>query len=141
MKSRADYFRKRRIGRKNFSVYIEENVAEKLYKRLQSKQLTKTEWLKEQITEVLKMDLNWKLNCPYCGEAVSVDLSDYVTDVSTYERQMGTETESTIECSEFKCPSCSKEFEISGSVWEYPEGTYNDDDIQAIPTDDDDEKN
>lgn len=45
---------------------------------------------------------------------------------------MGTETEYTIEGEEFECPNCKKVFGIKGSIWEYPEGAYNDDNIETV---------
>lgn len=66
-----------------------------------------------------------QVKCPHCGEKNSVDLSDYVTDESTYEREMGEEVEYSIEGCTVKCKECSEEFEVSGSIWEYPEGDEN----------------
>lgn len=79
-----------------------------------------------------KMNLVWRINCPYCGYQHEIDLEDYVVDVSSNEREMGAETEYTIECEEYECDNCEKKFGIQGSVWEYPEGAYNDSDIEII---------
>lgn len=132
MKSRADYFKSRRTGKKNFSVYISEEESAKLERKLSGLQKSKTDWLKQKIQEELKMNLVWDITCPYCGKSFEVDLDQYVSDTSGSEREMGTETEYTIECEEFICPECKKEFGIQGSVWEYPEGAYNDDTIETI---------
>lgn len=71
------------------------------------------------------ISLTKSIKCPHCGEVHSIDLSDYVTDESTYERGMGEETEYTIEDCVIECNVCNKEFEVSGSIWEYPEGSEN----------------
>lgn len=86
------------------------------------------------------MDLVWKINCPYCGYQHEVDLEDYVVDESSDEREMGPETEYTIECEEYECDNCGRKFGIQGSVWEYPEGAYNDDNIEVIELEDEDEE-
>lgn len=74
-------------------------------------------------------------NCPYCGEFISERCEDYVVDTSYYDREMGTETEYTIECDEYTCPNCEKKFSFYGSIWEYPEGTLNLNDIVIEPID------
>ena len=48
---------------------------------------------------------------------------------------MGTETEYTIECDEYTCPNCEKKFSFHGSIWEYPEGALNLNDIVIEPID------
>lgn len=75
------------------------------------------------------MDFVKVYSCPNCNTNLKIDLKDYITDVSTYERQMGSEFEHTIEC-EDTCSNCNSEFIISGSIWEYPEGTENLDDTK-----------
>lgn len=85
------------------------------------------------------MDLIWKINCPYCGYEHEVDLEDYVVDESSDEREMGTETEYTIECEEYECDNCEKKFGIQGSVWEYPEGAYNDNSIEVFGLEEEDD--
>lgn len=50
-KSRADYFRERRIKLRNFSVEIPREKFEKLEEKLSEKGKTKTEWLNEKIDE------------------------------------------------------------------------------------------
>lgn len=46
-------------------------------------------------------------------------------------RGMGNEIEHSIECYGFKCLKCNKPSNVSGSIWEYPEGVYNYDDLQV----------
>lgn len=70
---------------------------------------------------ILKRDLE----CPHCEHINKVDLNDYVDDVSSYERNMGTETEYTITDCNIECKNCKKEFAVSGSIFEYPEGSEN----------------
>ena len=73
------------------------------------------------------------VECPHCGESVTYNWSDYVidSDIIDEDRGMGAETEHTIECDEFECPECHKLFSVSGSVWEYPEGAYNDHELNT----------
>lgn len=72
------------------------------------------------------ISLRKNIQCPKCDGNNKVDLSDYVVDESTYEREMGDEVEYTIGDCVITCKHCEEEFEISGSIWEYPEGTEND---------------
>jgi hypothetical protein len=53
-KSRADYFKQRRLTRKHFSVLIDKEKAEAIEKKLTSEGKTKTAWLEEKIDEELK---------------------------------------------------------------------------------------
>lgn len=84
------------------------------------------------------MNFTVTINCPYCGEAIEQDWKDYVvgSDVVDENREMGAETEHYIECNEFTCPHCGRKFKVSGSIWEYPENAYNDDDLEAISIND-----
>lgn len=72
------------------------------------------------------ISLRKSIQCPKCDEINKIDLSDYVVDESTYEREMGDEVEYTIGDCVITCKHCEEEFEISGSIWEYPEGMEND---------------
>ena len=80
-----------------------------------------------------------KITCHYCGQHIRFDFDDFITDISNYEREMGCETEYSIECEFYECPYCAREFSISGSVWEYPEGVVNLVDLECITTEDDEE--
>lgn len=51
MKSRADYFRKRRKTQKQFNAAIDKKKIEVLEKILREKGLTKVQWLNEKIDE------------------------------------------------------------------------------------------
>lgn len=77
------------------------------------------------------------INCPYCNYELTADWSDYIysSDVVD-ERGMGVEIEHSIECDEYECPNCNKNFRVFGSVWEYPEGAYNTHDLDTEPLDD-----
>ena len=54
------------------------------------------------------INLYFKDKCPYCSEFISERCDDYVIDTSYYDREMGTETEYTIECDEYTCPNCDQ---------------------------------
>lgn len=75
--------------------------------------------------------------CPHCLEANKIDLQNSITDVSTYDRSMGEETEYSIELNDIKCNVCLKEFNVKGSIYEYPEGCENYDTIKGYVTDED----
>lgn len=53
-KSRADYFRKRRESRKQFSVSLDKEKMEALEEKLKQDNKTKASWLNEKIDEELK---------------------------------------------------------------------------------------
>ena len=76
------------------------------------------------------------VKCPYCKAEIVHNWSDYVVSSDSEEREMGDETEHTIECDEFDCPECGKVFSVSGSVWEYPPNTYNCHELNAYAIDD-----
>ena len=75
------------------------------------------------------------VECPHCGKSVTHNWSEYIisSDIVDEDRGMGTETEHSIECDEFECPECHKLFSVSGSVWEYPEGAYNYNELHTSP--------
>lgn len=77
------------------------------------------------------------VSCPHCGSEIIQNWSDYIvsSDVVDEEREMGAEIEHSIECDEFDCPECGKKFSVSGSVWEYPVGAYNDHELHAFVID------
>ena len=50
-KSRADYMKKRREGKKTFSALIDEKKAERLERKLHAENRSKTSWLEEKIDE------------------------------------------------------------------------------------------
>lgn len=73
------------------------------------------------------------VKCPHCGKSVTHDWSGFIitSEVIDEDRGMGSETEHTIECDDFECPECQKLFSVSGSVWEYPEGAYDDHELNT----------
>lgn len=74
------------------------------------------------------------IHCPYCGEALKMNLEDYQYDQSSYERENGMgpdivysfDSEDNIEC-----PSCKKKFKVSGWIREYPVGVYDSEEIDV----------
>ena len=53
-KSRADYMRKRRAGKKTFSVLIDKAKAEAIGNKLKKENKTKAAWIEEKIEEEIK---------------------------------------------------------------------------------------
>lgn len=80
------------------------------------------------------VSLERAISCPYCEYRNVFDFSDY-SESSVEERQMGPEIEHSFEVENHICESCGKEFDIKGSIWEYPMGVYNDEDINVIKHD------
>jgi hypothetical protein len=78
---------------------------------------------------MIKLQCNIK--CPNCEAYKCIDLKDYVVDESTCDREMGMETEYTIEECKILCDECGQEFEVTGSIWEYPEGCENENTLKA----------
>ncbi|MGX9162023.1 hypothetical protein [Priestia megaterium] len=63
--------------------------------------------------------------CPHCKKEVTVGFKIEDKEAVSYDvREMGNEVEYSF-VSEVECPLCSKEFEIEGSVWIYPEEVIN----------------
>lgn len=50
-KSRADYMKKRRAGKKNFSALIDADKVDAIEQKLKEENKTKTAWLEEKIDE------------------------------------------------------------------------------------------
>lgn len=53
-KSRADYMKSMRKGKKNFSVLIDKDKVDQLDEKLRNQNKTKAAWLEEKIDEELK---------------------------------------------------------------------------------------
>lgn len=82
------------------------------------------------------------VKCPYCGEEMEVDLEDYETDTSSYEKENGMgpdivyyfDSEDNVEC-----PACEKRYQVTGWIREYPVGAYDSENVDVLPIVDDDE--
>lgn len=55
-KSRAEYMKKRREGKKQFNVLLDKELVDGLDKILEKKKVTKTEWTETKIKEELDKD-------------------------------------------------------------------------------------
>ena len=71
------------------------------------------------------------VECPNCGAQNGIDCEDYITDEISYERQMGPEIEHCFDCEDYECISCGETFHIHGSIYEYPIGAYDSEDIKV----------
>ena len=74
------------------------------------------------------ISLKRSIECPYCGAANNMDFED---DYESFdeERQMGPQITYTFDWPDCECEECGKHFKVSGSIWEYPIGAYNYEDI------------
>lgn len=64
--------------------------------------------------------------CSKCGRTQTVPIDSFDMDSSVIdERDMGTEIEDRFTATD-KCNNCHMDFEVSISLYEYPENTYND---------------
>ena len=80
------------------------------------------------------------LKCPKCGTKIKENWLEYQSEeANCYEREMGAETQYIIEYEDYECPNCHSVLKISGSLWEYPEGAYNMDDIEVSSYDDEED--
>lgn len=77
------------------------------------------------------MDFKRKIKCTHCNKINDINLKDYIIDENSYEREMGSEIEYSVSCDGFICQYCNDEFSIKGSIWEYPEGCFNDEEIHV----------
>ncbi len=75
------------------------------------------------------MTFKLPVNCPFCEEEVTHDWSEYIVDQEKYHG----EVENTIECDEYECPHCHEMFNVFGSIYEVPKGTYSYHELSAEP--------
>ena len=84
------------------------------------------------------ISLKRAIDCPYCGAENNMDFADNC-DTSCEERQMGPQVEYSFDWEDCDCEYCGKRFRVHGSIWEYPIGAYNYEDIDVEVLEDDDE--
>ena len=70
------------------------------------------------------------LTCPYCGKTNIFDFTD-LCNVSSYERQMGTENLYEFDEVELICTNCNKKSMVNGYISEYPLGAFNGEEIKV----------
>ena len=70
------------------------------------------------------------LKCPYCGKTNIFDFTD-LCNVSSYERQMGTENLYEFDEVELICTNCNKKSMFNGYISEYPLGAFNGEEIKV----------
>ncbi|WP_185750766.1 hypothetical protein [Clostridium sp. KNHs214] len=80
--------------------------------------------------EMDHISLRRAITCPYCGTENNMNFADDCNS-SYEERQMGPEKEYSFDWQECKCENCEKDFRVFGSIWEYPMGAYNCEDINV----------
>jgi tRNA G26 N,N-dimethylase Trm1 len=73
-----------------------------------------------------------KFICPNtdCNETIEIEnLSKSMERIPINEKAMGDEYANTVKNYTDECPYCGSKFKITGSVYEYPVGSYYDSDI------------
>ena len=70
------------------------------------------------------------ITCPHCNHSNTIDFTDYVVSSSREERNLDPETQYDIEAEDLVCDKCSKSFDVNGSIFEYPEGAFNCEDLE-----------
>lgn len=78
------------------------------------------------------------IECPYCGVANNIDFAEY-SETYKDERQMGPEVEHYFDVEDCHCEECKKRFRVHGSIWEYPLGALNEEDISVEALEEDEE--
>ena len=82
------------------------------------------------------ISLKRSISCPYCGAENNMDFSDECESFSE-ERQMGPQITYTFDFPDCECEECGRTFRVAGSIWEYPVGAYNYEDIDVEKCEDD----
>lgn len=78
-----------------------------------------------------RISLKRIVNCPYCGASTMIDLEDE-GEVTSSERQMGTELLYEFNDVEFDCVNCKRIFRVTGYISEYPAGAFNFEEINIF---------
>ena len=71
------------------------------------------------------------IQCEECGNIIVIKKEYLDAETSSYERQMGPEVEHYFDVEDWDCVECGKRFRVHGSIWEYPLGAYNWEDINV----------
>ena len=78
----------------------------------------------------LKCNGQLEIKCDKCGHIITIDCHDLPFDVvETQEGNMGTEKCHSADY-EFDCPHCGNKISIKYDIWEYPDGSINNVDIE-----------
>ncbi len=75
-----------------------------------------------------------EIQCPYCGEVLTIDLEDFQYDQSSdvHENGMGPDIMYWFDSEDnIECPSCERRFKVSGWIREYPAGAYDSENIEV----------
>ena len=76
------------------------------------------------------ISLKRAIPCPYCDANNNMDFEkDY--ESFEEERQMGPQITYSFDWSDCICEECEKRFRVYGSIWEYPIGAYNYEEIDT----------
>lgn len=85
------------------------------------------------------ISLKRSISCPYCGSENNMDFEDECTTTSE-ERQMGPQITYSFDLKRYTCEECNKDFRVYGSIWEYPMGAYNYEEINVDTYDDEEDE-
>lgn len=84
------------------------------------------------------ISLKRAIECPYCGSENNMDFADNY-ETSNEERKMGPQIEYMFDWEDCTCDECGKKFRVHGSIWEYPMGAYNYEEIEVEKLEDEEE--
>lgn len=84
------------------------------------------------------ISLKRAIECPYCGASNVMDFADDCDSFSE-ERQMGPQITYSFDWEDCYCAACEKQFHVYGSIWEYPVGAYNYEDIKVEAIDEEED--
>jgi|UniRef100_UPI0035203378 hypothetical protein len=85
------------------------------------------------------ISLKRAIECPYCGASNVMDFEDDCDSFSE-ERQMGPQITYSFNWEDCYCDACGKQFHVYGSIWEYPVGAYNYEDIKVEKLEDEEDE-
>lgn len=70
------------------------------------------------------------VNCPHCDATYRINLEDFVYYEESTEKSMGQELYRYFKADDCLCRICGKEFQVMGSICEYPCGSFDSEEIE-----------
>ena len=69
------------------------------------------------------LDVFENVICPFCGNDIRVNCNKHIVDMTSHEKDMGTDIQWVIKSEVMNCPQCNNEIKLVGTVGIYPEET------------------